>query len=470
MRAFANGQILAGQVFRGLRMVGVPDGTSRQFNMSGRGKVLSLPGTIFEGESKSEGLIRYPVYDKGQVDSYYCEDKPSGTLLTDAESSKALEESIYSKGDKIVFAAVTPAPKFAWAEPPYFMDLEMCYIEPIGVDPRYVVALLNSSLMTFWFVHGAKKFDNGLFGIDEGTIAEAPLAYEPRLGSLLIKLSNEASNLKKARRGYLDIWKNYSDYMKTGSIRLRELLSEDAQKVEGNPVHWGFTTMALPGSPRREKEFKFDFLTAQPDPEGGNISISGIRSASSEWLMDMRFASRELLMYVYCALNDPYSARPRTVEEMLETSIPVILPDHPRRTLEIWKAVMWDFRNYVSAERLKPHDFRAFDGEPLSIPRELPPIERQLERTLANIDLVVFRIYGISNEQAKAVMEALPMFCPQRDRVMDYLSKADLQTSLEEILRAESTETVDAGGLVSSHGDEHKHHGGNCRCDGERKI
>jgi len=467
MRSQSNWQILPQQIARGLRMIKAPEEAVKRLEPSVK-VVMCLPDEKFGADKPSEGkdLARCPIYLRRQVDSYYYEDKPAGALLLGAEF-RSVENGIFSRRDKIICALSSSEPKFAWVEPHYVMDDGMCYVQAGETDPRYLVALLNSSLMFFWFVHGAKKFRERSLELDERTLTEAPIVKNGALlGDLLVRLSNEASNLKKARRGYLDIWKNYSDYMKTGYIRLGELLAADAACTDADagrgsgPALWGFTTAQ--GSAGRGR--MFDYIAAKADPDNGLIRMSGIEGASAEGLMDMHFQRRELLLYVYCALNDPYSPKPSAISELLDVQIPVILPDHAKRTLEIEKAVMWDFRNYVSSEKLKPHDFRVLGGEALAVPKELFQIEVQLQRTLTSIDLVVFSIYGLSDEQAKRAMGALPQYLPHAEEVMGIISTGGLQAAVEAILQGSAVAKHEEAFCTNDQGSGHD----NCQC-GDRK-
>jgi hypothetical protein len=417
-------------------MVEAPKELQKSLNISQKGSVTCVLGTA-AGEG---GLDQLPFHLCGQIDSYYYEDRPAGTLLIGRSERRLLEDSIYSKKEKLLCPVVAPYPRFAWVEPPYIADDGMLYINSSQTDPLYLAALLNSAPIFFWFVFGAKKFQRGLLKIDEKALLGTPLAKcDPKLGGLLAKLSNEASNLKKARRGYLDLWKNYSAYMKNGHIRLRDLLAEGGTPKSDDALKsWGLISPS--DLPQKSPDKKFDYLIskAYADQETYCLRISGVRKSSAEAIMDFRFASAELMLYVYCALNDPYSPRPKTPEELMETMVPVILPDHSKLTLEIEKAVMWDFRNYVSAEKLKPHDFRAFEGGPISVPKELLLIDRQLEETLAKIDFGVFSIYGFSNEGARTIMEALPTFLPHKEAVMKILSEANLESDVTKILEQRS--------------------------------
>ena len=149
-------------------------------------------------------------------------------MILDDKRSAELEDCIFLNRRKIVSVSAVRHPNFVWVELPYFMDEHAYYVDPEDIDPRYLVALLNSSLMWFWFVYGAKKARSKGLKIDAEAIKLAPLVKpDDRIGGLMIRLSNEASNLKKARRGFLDIWKNYSEYMMSKSVRLREILAED---------------------------------------------------------------------------------------------------------------------------------------------------------------------------------------------------------------------------------------------------
>ncbi|MBM5804669.1 MAG: hypothetical protein FJZ49_01120 [Candidatus Verstraetearchaeota archaeon] len=380
-----------------------------------------------------------PFYLGDQIDSFYHEDKPAGKLILDAKKSAVLEDGIFMNRRKIVSVSATRHPKFAWVELPYFMDGHAYYIDPEGIDPRYLVAILNSSLMWFWLVYGAKRTHGKVLKIDAEAIKLAPLVKpDDRIGSLLIRLSNEASNLKKARRGFLDIWKNYSEYMMSESVKLREILAEDKKCSSEKRLDDRWTSKTAFHSTPEIHHKSFENLVIEADPEKKSIMIYGQNERGPLiGLFEIVFIKKELMLHVYCALNDPYAPPPITLAGLLNRNIPILRPDPAKQTIEIVKAVSWDFRNYVSAEKLKPHDFRVFNGEALSIPKDLFSIEKGLNETLEKIDFVVFTLYGLSKEEARTILNSLRFDSKYGQEVIDHLSSIDPRSAVEELLHRE---------------------------------
>jgi hypothetical protein len=408
---------------------------------------------------KDVNSVPQPFYRGDQIDSFYHEDKPAGKLILDVKTSKALDDSIFIEKRKIISVSGRH-PKFAWVESPYFMDEHSNYIDPKGIDPRYLVALLNSSLMWFWFIYGARKTHGKELKIDVEAIKRAPLMQlDGRIGGLLIRLSNNASNLKKARRGFLDIWKNYSEYMMSESVKLREILAEDKKYSLGKKLGDRWTSKTTFHSTPDVRNKIFENLVIEANFEKKSIIVYGQNGGGSlTGLFEIVFIKRELMLHVYCALNDPYAPPLRTLKGLLNTKIPILQPDPAKQTVEIVKAVSWDFRNYVSAEKLKPHDFRVLNGETLSIPKDLFSIERALRETLEDIDLVTFVLYGLSKEEVRTVLNSIRFDSKYGQEVLDHLSIIDPRGVVEELLQRE-------WGIFEQEEAVCNHEHENCRCD-----
>jgi hypothetical protein len=457
-------RIPAGKISRGVMLskCNASDRIKKIMGVKGVGGVF-LPAEVELDSIIPEvkgNYIPQPFYLGNQIDSFYHEEKPAGKLILDAKKSAVLEDCIFLNRRKIVSVSAVRHPKFVWVELPYFMDEHAYYVDPEDIDPRYLVAILNSSLMWFWFVYEAKKARGKGLKIDAEAIKLAPLVKpDDRIGGLMIRLSNEASNLKKARRGFLDIWKNYSEYMMSKSLKLREILEEDKKcfsRKRSDDCWTSKTTFHSTPDVRRQS---YENLVLEANPEKKSIMVYGQSEGGSlARLFEIVFIKKELMLHVYCALNDPYTPPLRTLTGLLNTKIPILQPVPGKQTVEIVRAVSWDFRNYVSAEKLKPHDFRIFNGEALSIPKDLFSIEKALRETLERIDLVAFVLYGLSKEEVRIILNSLRFDSKYGQEVLDHLSSTSPRGVVEELLHKEWG--------ISEHEEavfNHEHEG--CQCD-----
>jgi hypothetical protein len=357
-------------------------------------------------------------------------------LILDAKKNAALENGIFMNRRKIVSASATKYPKFVWVELPYIMDEHAYYIDPEDIDPRYLVAIFNSSLIWFWFIYGANKARGKELKIDAEAIKGAPLVQpNDRIEKLIIHLSNQASNLKKARRGFLDIWKNYSEYMMSKSVKLREILAEDRKGSLVNRSDDCWTSETTFHSTPDVRRKSYENLVIEVNYEKKSIMVYGQnKEGFLTRLFEMVFIKKELMLHVYCALNDPYAPKLKTLAGLLNTKIPILQPNPGKHTVEIVKAVSWDFINYVSAEKLKTHDFRVINNEPLLIPKNLFDIERMLREILERIDLAVFVLYGLSKEEAQTILNSLRFDTRYVQEILDHLSCIDPLIVVEELL------------------------------------
>jgi hypothetical protein len=366
---------------------------------------------------KEKSLLR-PFFRARQVDSFYYEDVPAGWLVysekryidydqvdvnkrsrlegktRDTVQSEILEEihrkypSITAHLDrfydiitsdrkpygihrsrhreqflsdrKVVSVRKTQYPKFSWIPVPYFMDESACYIEPDAtVDPRYMVSLLNSSPLWFWFRYGAQKTHGTQLQIDLEIIKDAPLIRPPggQVESQLIELSQAAHALKTARQTYLAFWRTTAAQMMTNSVPLSEILQDDVGRLRrGNPENcWttGVTFHVDESESSPGDEYEYFVIEVAEDKK--SITLHGLDyegRLSTAYVM--AFTQKDLMAHVYCALLASDALRNRSLSQLLQnTKIPVVQPNTAEGTINIMKRVTRDFESYLAETKFE---------------------------------------------------------------------------------------------------------------------
>ncbi|MCH7698815.1 MAG: N-6 DNA methylase [Chloroflexi bacterium] len=91
---------------------------------------------------------------------------------------RAKKESNFLNSEKILFVRKTPYPKFDLVPEPYFCDESMYLILPSeSVDPRYLLAVLNSNVAHYWFLR--HKSQGTQLQVDKEIVLSLPIPNRP---------------------------------------------------------------------------------------------------------------------------------------------------------------------------------------------------------------------------------------------------------------------------------------------------
>jgi len=362
-----------------------------------------------------------PLYGADQIEPFYYADKPKARVVL----PKFLDPSVIKTATnpkKIVSATVTECPRFAFVNIPYYVDSGVNYIEPINIDPRCLIAFLNSSVVWFWVKYG---WGNGKSQItmDAKIVSTIPLIMpEENFNSVLKKIANDAYNLKKARRTYIDLWRTYSAFFKFSSKRLNVIIDSVRLNRCDTSEPWLLRT-ELPRPEDRAYRKVFEYILLRPDVTDNSLHFQGESGDVAMDLGALFFSGKELLLHIYCSILSSSHLQNTSMGEMLkETNVPLREEDTERQTDYIFKAVAIDFHNYIMVEKYVTYDFKIIDSEPLDVPENLLGVERYLADTLAKLDALAFKLYNFSKKDVLIVLEALNYTSVYKKDVSDRFS------------------------------------------------
>lgn len=322
---------------------------------------------------------------------------------------RSRRKEIFFNEKKIISVRKTQYPKFVWVPLTYFMDESVNYIEPDeAINPSYLVALFNSSLMWFWFRYGIQKTHGTQLQIDIEIIKNAPLIKPPNndIEILLTNLSQNMYNLKKSKQAYIRLWQMNSKQMSNASKTLYEILKEDIRNLREGRFEDCWTSKAsfYPKDFVSSKE-KFEYFVVELDDS--TIKIHGVDEGGRlSTVYEMTFSNKDLMTHVYCALLSSDISRYKTLSELLQNiKIPVIKPNSAKQTRNIISKVANDFLSYLAREKL-------------NVPTELAEIDNKLMETMAQIDACVFALYCLAPVEVKTVLNSLELTVRYRQKVL----------------------------------------------------
>lgn len=328
-------------------------------------------------------------------------------------------EDAFLNPNKIISVRKTEYPKFMNVVSSCFMDDAVYYIIPSDkISPKFLLALLNSKLMWYWFRYGAQKTHGDQLQIDKGILKNAPLIrLEGSQEKVTIEKVGKIITLKTALYKLMELWNEWQKTMRNNTISLYQILSNEAIKHRSGDFSKGWTSQ-LKFYPERKNEIlnrtyeKFKIVAGVTEPK---IEIFGLSKEITDRVYDITFNNRELMLHVYFSLNETLMSRleiKTLLQLFLKTMVPVIQPniiETTETTLNIIKKVMNEFEKWIKTEKRK-----------YKIDADIVKISHEIKKVEAQIDAAVFSLYGLNNNEAKTIMDSLNIIPSYQEIVFTY--------------------------------------------------
>ena len=129
------------------------------------------------------------------------------------------DENFFKKGPKIVCGIRVHRPSFYYTENEYYASRALNLIKTDRIDLKYLVGILNSKALYFWFLHEGKRLGD-LLQMDKGPLLQAPIPVMAR-------------DVQKKIAGYVDrIQIIGEEISKLDSILYREEIAEKTREFD----------------------------------------------------------------------------------------------------------------------------------------------------------------------------------------------------------------------------------------------
>lgn len=260
-------------------------------------------------------------------------------------------------------------------------------------------AFLNSSLLEWNLKKISTKFKGGYYSYAKRFIKTLPIKIpetddEKRLGSQIESIVNKILDMKEKRHHQLRIWKEVSERLSNSSQTLFKTLELDEQYNRDGDFDSSWTSKAsfYPSSNNDKFEKNFNFFSIIFDSENLTIKIYGLTDdGKEELIIEITFNTIDLMSHVYNCLETTLNSllRIKSLKQLLEkTKIPVIKPFLAKRTVNIIKKMRDESDNADLA---------------------IGEIDNSIIEYEAQIDAIVFKLYGLSKREVNTVMKSLAL-------------------------------------------------------------
>jgi hypothetical protein len=269
---------------------------------------------------------------------------------------------------------------------------------------QFMTAVLNSTLMHFWFKFGAEKTHGEQLQIDVEILETVPIHIpEEPVKKELGEHGQWLSLLTNAEKQYLKLWNEWSTKLRNGDISLATALTNDKRNIttrEGTGT-WTRNVSFYPDDDLKKEQIEYlnqEYDYFEMSCNENILNIHGIKERK-ELVFQMQFDNKNLMEHIILSIHTALKSmmRLKSLNELLsKTLIPVVKPDIVKNTLSIIETVHKEFLEYIKAQTTL-----------LSIPTNIVDLWEKKENTRALIDARVFQIYEFSYKQAKEIMDSL---------------------------------------------------------------
>jgi len=144
---------------------------------------------------------------------------------------RSRNESFF-KGEKIIVARKCITPAFTFVDFDSYVSATFYVIKSKRIDHKYLVAILNSRLMTFWLKHKGKMQGNN-FQIDKEPIVNMPIYVSDKTAQRdITSIVNKLINTLKSKQGDRGRIRKHEDEIDKLVYKLYGLTPEEISIVE----------------------------------------------------------------------------------------------------------------------------------------------------------------------------------------------------------------------------------------------
>jgi hypothetical protein len=292
----------------------------------------------------------------------------------------------------------------------------------IDYEPRFILALLNSSLLDFYYksLYGSTHMAGGYLNFHGTYIENLPiLKVEAAQQKAIADYVRRLERLKKAHHVFFKIWKDWCTRLKTSEYSLYKILSEDAGFMKTGKFDKAWTTkVTFYPTENTTSNLVFDDFKIVGEPNKHGISIYGLDENNKEQLVyEMELSYKDLMLHIYCCLLQALASRVKikTLFQLLDkTPIPIIkeVNENPKElTPNIIKKAKYEFEMWLKEQRIE------------DIEADIVQVDDEIKDIEASIDARVFRLYQLKEDEVATVFRFLKTSMSHQGKVLEIFRK-----------------------------------------------
>jgi hypothetical protein len=235
-----------------------------------------------------------------------------------------------------------------------------------------------------------------------------------KLGSKEIsKFVTKIINLKKSHHALFEIWNEWTIKLKNNELSLHQILVNEANLMRTGEFEKTWTSEATfyPDGEHENLSKEYKKFRVVGDNEKPILKVYGLdENNKEEMIYEMEFKNRELMLHVFLSTKQALESKRKikTLAHLFaKTIVPIIQPDSERNTPNIMWKVREEFGKWVESERVE------------QLESDIVRIENEIENMDARIDALVFRLYGLDEDEVRMVLDSLKVVNPYQRKILE---------------------------------------------------
>ena len=292
--------------------------------------------------------------------------------------------------------------RFALDNMGYFGTTDIYAIVPNDnstIDLYYLLGILNSKLLTFWYKEAGKS--KGLtLEFFATPLSKMPIAFKEVDQGSVSKLVSKIVEFNKLNHRFGQIWSQISLKYRNGVITLEKLVFEDKAKIQNGEFDrlWISNINQVPDISKKFKKFRVVV------GGGLDMQIYGISGSEEIRLLTLETTKEEYRDIIYLEIRQLLQSRRKinNLKEILsKTEISIIKPN-------IWEKTH-NLINYSREQFSKECEF------PLS---KVIRLDNIIQAHEINLDTMIFQLYNLTPSEISIILEVLGVLNSTKNRIM----------------------------------------------------
>jgi hypothetical protein len=295
------------------------------------------------------------------------------------------------------------------------------------IPPKYLLALLNSKLLDFYFkkVYETLHMAGGYIRYDIPYLYQLPIASwmdssKKNLIEQIEVFTERIIQFKKARFKFIDLWHEWCTRLRTNEYSLHDILTSDVELTRRGEFDkaWFSKVSFYPNSEDTIMNKEFKGFEVNCNPNELILKIYGqIDQHTEELVYEIQFTSRELMEHIYLSLLQALTSKVKIktfLDILTKTIVPIIKEVNKSSnelTPNIVKKAKENFEWWLKEKKID------------SVEVDIVKIDNEIEDMEAMIDALVFKLYGLNEDEMKIVFDSLKIPTIYQSKVFEFFRR-----------------------------------------------
>ena len=324
---------------------------------------------------------------------------------------------------KIITPGISTNADYALDEEGYYIDRGSYGIilkEGVNISYKYLLALLNSKVLDFVLKSTSPFISGGYYSYQTKYLNNLPIkiATETQVNEVEL-LVDRIIILHKAYHKFLKIWMEWCTKLKNDEYSLYKILGEDAQFTKTGLFDKAWTSKVTSYPSENGMSNKvFNSFRVSGESNRNIIELFGLdENGKEEIIYEMEFGNRDLMLHVYCSLYYALQAKTQieTLSQLLTKTIIPIIKEVNKNSKELTPNMIKKAKDEF-VEWLKQNNI-------VSVEADIVKVDNEIEELEAKIDALVFKLYGLKENEIKVVFDSLNTPTIYQSKVFEFFRK-----------------------------------------------